>query len=85
MLKFAHPLGNIFDLLDTVPIVDSQTIDQLRTGEKLIGTGPFKVANWTPNTKISFERNESYWIPDRPYATPWKPRSSPMPRRCWRP
>lgn len=68
VLKFAHPLGNIFDLLDTVPIVDSQTIDQLQTGEKLIGTGPFKVANWTPNTKISFERNESYWIPDRPYA-----------------
>ena len=68
VLKFAHPLGNIFDLLDTVPIVDSQTIDQLRTGEKLIGTGPFKVASWTPNTKISFERNESYWIPDRPYA-----------------
>ncbi|GAA3615976.1 ABC transporter substrate-binding protein [Microlunatus ginsengisoli] len=68
VLTFDHPLGNIFDLLDTVPIVDSQTIDQLRTGEKLIGTGPFRVANWTPNAKISFERNENYWIPDRPYA-----------------
>jgi peptide/nickel transport system substrate-binding protein len=68
VLHFAHPLGNIFDLLDTVPIVDSETIDQLRAGEKLIGTGPFKVAQWTPNAKLAFERNENYWIADRPYA-----------------
>ena len=68
VLHFAHPLGNIFDLLDTVPIVDSETIDELRTGTKFVGTGPFKVAGWTPNAKISFERNDSYWIPDRPYV-----------------
>ncbi|HET9648396.1 MAG TPA: ABC transporter substrate-binding protein [Microlunatus sp.] len=67
-LSFAHPLGNIFDLLDTVPIVDQETIDQLRTGEKLIGTGPFRVASWTPNSSIRFERNETYWVPERPYA-----------------
>ncbi len=68
VLHFAHPLGNIFDLLDTVPIVDSESIDELRTGQKLIGTGPFKVTGWTPGAKISFERNEEYWVPERPYA-----------------
>ena len=50
MLHFAHPLGNIFDLLDTVPILDSETIDELRTGAKFVGTGPFKVTGWQPNT-----------------------------------
>jgi peptide/nickel transport system substrate-binding protein len=66
-LRFDHPLGNVFDLLDTVPILDSESIDALRTGEKIIGTGPFKLTRWTPNASLSFERNASYWIPERPY------------------
>ena len=65
MLHFAHPLGNIFDLLDTVPIVDSETIDQLRTGEKLIGTGPFKVTDWTPNSQDQL-RAERVVLDSRP-------------------
>ena len=51
VLHFAHPLGNIFDLLDTIPIVDHETIDQLATGEKIVGTGPFALKSWTPNTE----------------------------------
>lgn len=67
-LGFAHPLGNIFDLLDTVPILDSESIEELRTGAKFVGTGPFQVTGWQPNTSISFTRNEKYWVPERPYA-----------------
>lgn len=67
-LGFEHPLGNVFDLLDTVPILDSETIDELRTGSKFVGTGPFSVTAWKPNTSISFARNEKYWVPERPYA-----------------
>ncbi|HEY5787958.1 MAG TPA: ABC transporter substrate-binding protein [Microlunatus sp.] len=68
ILGFEHPLGNVFDLLDTVPILDSETIADLRTGAKFVGTGPFKVTGWQPNTSISFVRNDSYWVPERPYA-----------------
>ena len=66
--RVQHQLGNIFDLLDTVPILDSETIEELRTGTKFVGTGPFTVTGWQPNTSISFGRNESYWVPERPYA-----------------
>ena len=67
-LGFVHPLGNIFDLLDTVPILDSESIDKLRTGAEFVGTGPFKVTGWKPGSSIGFVRNDSYWVPERPYA-----------------
>ncbi|WP_329412919.1 ABC transporter substrate-binding protein [Nocardia vinacea] len=67
VLKFAHPLGNIFDLLDTAPILDSETIAEATTADKFIGTGPFELTQRTPNSLLVFERNELYRIPDRPY------------------
>ncbi|GAB2726818.1 ABC transporter substrate-binding protein [Nocardia thraciensis] len=67
VLRFAHPLGNIFDLLDTAPILDRETMGELSAGEKFIGTGPFRFTERIPNSRMVFERNERYWIPDRPY------------------
>jgi peptide/nickel transport system substrate-binding protein len=67
VLSFDHPLGNIFDLLDTAPIIDSETAAQLRTGEKIIGTGPFRLTSWTPGSGLRFERNPGYWVPERPF------------------
>ncbi|WGY01963.1 ABC transporter substrate-binding protein [Nocardioides sp. QY071] len=60
-LTFAHPLSNIFDLLDMLPIIDKDTIDQLREGKAFVGTGPFEFASWSPGAKISFTRNDDYW------------------------
>lgn len=60
-LTFAHPLSNIFDLLDLLPIIDSASIDQVRTGEAFVGTGPFTFSSWTPGSKLSFQRNDDYW------------------------
>lgn len=67
VLTLAHPLSNIFDLLDTVPILDSESIDKLAAGEAFIGTGPFKLTARVPSTSLTFERNENYWIPERPF------------------
>lgn len=68
VLRFAHKLGNIFDLLDTIPIVDSESLDKLKAGEAFIGTGPFTLKSWIPNSKLVFEKNTSYWQPGRPYV-----------------
>ncbi|MEU1205917.1 ABC transporter substrate-binding protein [Nocardia sp. NPDC005825] len=66
-LTLAHPLSNLFDLLDTVPILDSESIEQLGTGEKIVGTGPFRFVQRIPNQQLVFEKNTNYWVPDRPY------------------
>lgn len=66
-LRFTQPLGNIFDLLDTVPILDSATIDQLYAGERFIGTGPFRLTQRIPNSSLVFERYDGYRVPERPY------------------
>ncbi|WGX96546.1 ABC transporter substrate-binding protein [Nocardioides sp. L-11A] len=60
-LTFAHPLSNVFDLLDMLPIIDAESIDQLREGKAFVGTGPFEFASWSPGAKISFTRNDDYW------------------------
>jgi peptide/nickel transport system substrate-binding protein len=60
-LRFDHPVSNIFDLLDTLPIIDSATIDDLKAGKSYVGTGPFEFDNWTPNSQLTFSRNTSYW------------------------
>jgi peptide/nickel transport system substrate-binding protein len=60
-LKFDHPLSNVFDLLDMLPIIDSETFDDLKTGKQYVGTGPFVFKSWTPSSKLVFERNDDYW------------------------
>ncbi|GAA4584675.1 ABC transporter substrate-binding protein [Planotetraspora phitsanulokensis] len=67
VLHLAHPLGNIFDLLDTVPIVDSETFDGVGTGRQYVGTGPFRFVSWTPNSQLRFAKNPKYWQPGLPY------------------
>ncbi|MDO3645586.1 ABC transporter substrate-binding protein [Nocardia mangyaensis] len=67
VLRFAHPLSNVYDLLDTVPILDSESVEQLGTGDTYIGTGPFRFVQRVPNSQLVFEKNPDYWVPERPY------------------
>jgi peptide/nickel transport system substrate-binding protein len=67
ILHMDHPLSNIFDLLDTVIVVDSESIDDLANGKKYVGTGPFTFTSWTPNSQLVFAKNKNYWKPGRPY------------------
>lgn len=67
VLYFDHPLGNIYDLLDTVPIIDKETVDEIGTGAGFVGTGPFAFESWTPNSELVFAKNPHYYVPDRPY------------------
>jgi peptide/nickel transport system substrate-binding protein len=40
-------------------------LDDTRTcAENMIGTGPFKLVNWTPNQSLTAEKNPDYWATD---------------------
>ncbi|WP_019634097.1 ABC transporter substrate-binding protein [Actinomadura atramentaria] len=67
VLHLKHPLGNILDLLEIVPIVDEKTFAGVGTGSAYVGTGPFKFDKWTPNTRLEFSKNPNYWVAGRPY------------------
>ncbi|SER07158.1 ABC transporter substrate-binding protein [Actinokineospora terrae] len=61
VLRLEHPVSNLFDLLDTVPLVDSETAADIATGKKFVGTGAFKFDSWRPNTDLTFSKNPDYW------------------------
>lgn len=67
VLHLAHPISNLFDILDTAYILDSETFGQFKAGKSFVGTGPFKFTSWTPNTELVYTKNEAYWLPGKPY------------------
>jgi peptide/nickel transport system substrate-binding protein len=66
-LHLSHPVSNLFDLFEMMPIVDKDTFDDLLAGKQIIGTGPFKVVKYTPGSGVELARNDDYWVKDRPY------------------
>lgn len=55
-IRFKRPLGNVFDLFDQAVIVDSETYEQRVDGSRVIGTGPFRFASWSPGAAIMLEK-----------------------------
>ena len=60
-LEFAHPMSNILDLLDILPILDADTFDRVKKGTGYNGTGAFEFTGWKPNSGLRFVRNDDYW------------------------
>jgi peptide/nickel transport system substrate-binding protein len=59
-LGFETPYGAIFDMLDTLVIVDRETVGDIGSG-KVIGTGPFLWKEWVPEQRCVLEKNPKYW------------------------
>lgn len=38
-----------------------------QTLQTAVGTGPFKLTEWTPGSHLIFDRNPDYWDPGKPY------------------
>jgi peptide/nickel transport system substrate-binding protein len=68
-----EPFGWFLDYLaNTVMwIVPREAVEQygdLRRAEACIGTGPWMLERYEPNTRLTFVRNKDYFLPGLPYA-----------------
>jgi len=61
VLRFEHPLSNVFDLLSVAPIIDGNSLPQLQAGTEFNGTGPFRFSGWRPKSQVQLVRNDAYW------------------------
>jgi peptide/nickel transport system substrate-binding protein len=69
----SEPFGWFLDYLaNTVMwIVPREAVEQfgdLRRWEACIGTGPWMLERYEPNTRLTFVRNKDYFVPGLPYA-----------------
>lgn len=59
-LTFKRPLPGVFDLFETMPIVDKDTFADYKAGKTVVGTGRFRWKSWTPGGQIVLEKNPDY-------------------------
>src|SRR5918997_1634161 len=67
VLQFDEPRPAIFDMFESLSIMDRETIAEAEDAKRLVGTGPFKWGQWTPGDRLTLTRNENYWKPGLPY------------------
>ena len=71
VLKSELPRPAMFDLFEYLNITDPQTMDAIdtKTSTKLtmVGTGPYKVAEWVPGQYMQLVKNPSYFRSGQPY------------------
>jgi len=63
--KFDSVTPGVFDILDTLYIIDIETIQD--RSKMAIGTGPFKLDKYVPNDRIEFVPFKDYWEVGKPY------------------
>ena len=49
------------------PIVPEGLYDQINVARQAIGTGPYRLVNFTPLDRVELARNERFWKPGQPY------------------
>ena len=49
------------------PIVPEGLYDQINVSREAIGTGPFRLVNFTPLDRVELVRNQRFWKPGQPY------------------
>jgi peptide/nickel transport system substrate-binding protein len=64
VFNFDRPYAAIFDALDLMYIHPEEEANNLKT--KPVGTGPFTLGQWVPNTTVQLKRNVKYWKTDAP-------------------
>ena len=64
--KLSSPNAGIYDLIDTLSIIDSESVkDSASVG---IGTGPFKLDKYLPNDRVEMVAFKDYWDKGKPYV-----------------
>lgn len=59
-LTFANPLPAIFDLFETMPILNKDTYGDYAAGKDVDGTGPFEWKSFTPGGKVELTKYAKY-------------------------
>jgi peptide/nickel transport system substrate-binding protein len=66
-VAFGKAVNNVWDMFEMAIMVDQETIADLASGAKIVGTGPFALESYKPGSSISLKRYDKYWKPSRPY------------------
>lgn len=61
---FLHVMALNFSFVVPKEVVEAEGAD---FGKKPVGTGAFKLTEWTLGQRLVFEKNPDYWIPGVPY------------------
>ena len=64
VLKFDRVTTAAYDILDTLYIIDKETIEE--RNKSAIGTGPFKLDKYIPNDRAEFVAFKDYWETGKP-------------------
>lgn len=68
-IRLREPTSLLPALFFVAPVVDQESFDELRSGEKVVGTGPFVWKSWKPGVQLDLARNDHYWQSGRPRLT----------------
>ncbi|MBV9173670.1 MAG: ABC transporter substrate-binding protein [Chloroflexi bacterium] len=75
VLRFDKINPSIFDAIETLYIIDKDTIDQ--RANMAVGTGPFKFDKYVPNDRVEMAAFDQYWETGKPYLDRYVVRQIP--------
>ncbi len=61
VLTLAHPVSNLFDMLEMMVIPQKDSYEQMQTGAAFVGTGPFKVDSYKHGQGMSLSAFDKYF------------------------